>query len=382
MATLTDRGFSLYAGGPFHGLVRRLHLVTSTGEPRIAWIVAIAWVPLMVGSLLRIALGSRANPMVLDLSVHARFLVGLPLLLVSTRLLDAQTRGAVRVVYGAELADPGEVDKVLARAVKLRDNAWVELALALVALTLGQLGIWGVLGPTGIVHGMERHTEWTFARVWYGTISFPLLQFLSLRWLWRWVIWTVVLVRMSRLPLAAIASHPDHAAGLSCFAWPIAGYLWYVAALSSVLSGAWASQLIAHRITVPSLGPTIAMLVVAAAIVGYGPLLVFTPQLYAVKRRDLAKNTLLGFDYMRRFNVKWLPSPRDDELLGTPDIQSLNDLGASFQVVLLTRLTVFDIRRMKNLVLAVVLPLLPLIATTVPLQSVIRKLAGVLLPGV
>ena len=382
MATLTDRGFSLYAGGPFHSLFRRLHLLTSAGEPRITWVVGIAWLPLMVGSLLRIALGFRANPMVLDLSIHARFLVALPLLLVSTRLLDAQTRGVVRVLYGAELADPGEVDKVLASAVKLRDNGWVELALAVVALTLGQLGLWGVLGPTGVVHGMERHTEWTFARVWYGTLSFPLLQFLSLRWFWRWVIWTVVLVRMSRLPLAAIASHPDHAAGLSCFAWPVAGYLWYVAALSSVLSGAWASQLIDHRITVPSLGPTVATLIVVTAIVGYGPLLVFTPMLYAVKRNDLAKNMLLGYDYIRRFNVKWLPSPRDEQLLGTPDIQSLNDLGSAFQVVLLTRLTVFDIPRMRNLVIAVVLPMLPLVATIVPLQSVIRRLASAILPGV
>jgi hypothetical protein len=382
MATLTDRGFSLYAGGPFYSLFRRLHLLTSTGAPRIGWIVGIAWVPIVLGSLLRIAFGRGANPIVLDISVHARFLVALPLLLVSTRLLDAQTRGVVKVLDSAELADAGKVEGVLRRAEALRDNAWVELGLALASLALGQLGLWGVLGPTGVVHGMERYTEWSIARVWYGTIAFPLWQFLSLRWWWRWVIWNVVLVRLSRLPLAATASHPDHAAGLSCFAWPLTGFAWYIAAFSSVLSGAWASQLIDQRITVPSLGPTVGILIVGAVILGYAPLLVFTPQLYAVKRRDLARNTLLGFDYMRRFDAKWLPAPRNDQLLGSPDIQSLNDLGNAFQVVLTTRLTVFDVRRMQSIAIAVLLPLVPLFATVVPLESVAKKLASAILPGV
>jgi hypothetical protein len=381
MAALTDRGFSLFGGGPFHALIRRFHLLRPSGALRISWIVVIAWIPIMLGSVLRIALGYPVNPIALDISVHARFLVALPLLLMSTQLLEAQTRGVVLVLYGGELADPGTLDEILGRAAKLRSNGWVELVLALGALTIGQLGLWGVLGPTGIVHGIERHIEWTLGRIWYGTIAFPLFTFLWLRWMWRWVIWIYVLVRLSRVPLAAIATHPDHAAGLSCLAWPVAGYCWFIAAFSSVLSGAWATQLIEHRTTVPSLGPTALVLIVGAIIVGYGPLLVFTPQLYAVKRRDLAKNTLLGFDYMRRFDAKWLAPPRDEQLLGSPDIQSLNDMGSAFQVVLTTRLTVFDLMRMKNIVIAVVLPLLPLVATVVSLESVIKHVASAVLPG-
>jgi hypothetical protein len=69
-------------------------------------------------------------------------------------------------------------------------------------------------------------------------------------------------------------------------------------------------------------------------------------------------------------------------LLGSADIQSLNDLGASFQVVLTMRLTVFDIRHMKYLVIAVILPLVPLLATFVPIESVLKKVASAMLPGV
>lgn len=382
MATLADRRFSLFGGGPFHGVTRRLHLVDATGKPRIAWIVAVAWVPLAVGGLLRLVRGLPLGPLFTDLSVHARFLVALPLLLLSTQLLEKQCGGTIATAYAARLADPAGLDGIIGRAEKLRDNGWVELGLALGALTIGQLGQWGVgAGPTGLFHGISRHPDWSVMRVWYGTVSFPLWQFLSARWIWRWIIWSYVLVRVSRLPLAATAAHPDHAAGLGCFAWPLAGYLWYVGAFASVFAGAAATQIINGEIAVSGVAPIAAILVVVAILVGYGPLLPFTPKLYAAKRSDLAKYTLLGFEYMRAFDGKWLGAPREEKLLGTPDIQSLNDLGSAFQMVLTTRLTVFAPARMKMVVVAVALPMLPLLVTIIPLKTVMPRLASVMLGG-
>lgn len=380
MDTLTDRAFTMFGGGPFHAWLRRFHLIKPSGSLRIWWLVCVAWLPLVLGATLRMAFGIPPSPIVLDISVHVRILVALPLLLWSTQLLEAQSRGAVRMLYDGELAEPAKLDPIFEGAARLRNSSWIELGIALAALGIGQLGLWGVVGPTGVFHGVERHTEWSFARVWYGTISLPLFQFLALRWMFRWIVWSYVLVRLSRLPLAATASHPDRAAGLSCLAWPVVGYDWYVAAFSAVLSGAWATQLIDHRITVPALWPTVTILVIVAIIIGYTPLLVFTPQLYAVKRNDLFKNMMLGLTYTRAFNAKWLAGRSDESPLGTSDIQSLNDLGGAFQVVAQTRVTVFSLASMKGIVIAVVLPLLPLIATVVPLESVVKKLMSGLIP--
>jgi hypothetical protein len=380
MATLSERPFTMFGGGPFLAWLRRLHHVTPSGTLRISWFVCVAWLPLVLGAALRMLFGRPPSPIVLDISVHVRVLVALPLLLWSTQLLEAQSRGAVRMLYDGELAEPAKLDPIFDAAARLRNNGWIELAIGLVALAIGQLGLWGVLGPTGVFHGVEHHTEWSFARVWYGTISLPLFQFLSLRWMYRWAVWSYVLLRLSRLPLAATASHPDHAAGLSCLAWPVVGYDWYVAAFSAVLSGAWATQLIDHRVTVPHLWPTVTILVIGAIIVGYAPLLVFTPQLYAVKRQDLLKNMMFGLTYTREFDAKWLTGRPQESPLGVSDIQSLNDLGGAFQVVASTRVTVFSVASMKGVVIAVVLPLIPLIATVVPLESVVKKLMGGLIP--
>ncbi len=142
------------------------------------------------------------------------------------------------------------------RAEPMRDSTFVECVLAATALLGGQLVLWGVTGPTGLFHGIEQ-TRLSISQVWYAAIALPLLQFLALRWLWRWAIWTVILVRVSRLPLATIATHPDRAAGLRFLSGPRTGFAAFELAFGSMLAGAWGMQLLDGRVTVPSLLPTL-----------------------------------------------------------------------------------------------------------------------------
>ena len=66
-----------------------------------------------------------------------------------------------------------------------------------------------------------------------------------------------------------------------------------------------------------------------------GPLLVFSPQLAAAKRAGLREYGTLAQRYVREFDRKWLRggAPPDEPLVGSADIQSLADLGNSFEVV-------------------------------------------------
>jgi len=379
MVAVHPRVFSINEGGPFDHLIRKLHLLKPSGMVRVWWVVAVAWLPLMLGATLRMLVGLPLSPIVLDISVHARFLIAAPLLLFSLALLEPQCRGVIRMLYEGGFADPVALDPIVDRGERLRGSAAVELSLAAVALVVGQLGLWGVLAPTGLVAGIEAHREWSFARVWYGTVSEPLVQFLMLRWYWRWGVWTYMLVKISRLQLAATATHPDHAAGLSFFAWPVGGYSWFVTAIASVLAGAWGTQLLDGRLTVPSLGPTLLVFIVIALVIGYVPLFMFSPHIYRARRRDLAAHGLFALQYVRDFDARWIAGRPGESPLGTSDIQSLADVGNAFQVVLTTRLTVFHPLRIKNIVIAAVLPMLPLIATVVPLEKVVSKLGGALL---
>lgn len=374
------RSFSINQGGPFAGLIARLHLVQPSGLVRIWWIVGVSWVPMMLGTIVRLLVGAQPDPLILDISVHARLLAGLPLLLVASHLLEPQCRGAVHQLYVAKIAGPAEADAIIDRAEQLRDAVWVEVVVAAVALTLGQLALWGVTGPTGLVPG-HPHAIWSFSRVWYTTLALPLVQFLALRWLWRWVVWNYIVARLSRLPLATTATHPDYAAGLSFLSWPLGGFTWFVAADASVFAGAWGTQLLNHRATVPSLLPTMILLLVGAAIVGCGPLLLLSGHVYRARRRDLAAYGLFTLEYVRQFRAKWIEGHPSELLLGTPDIQSLNDLGSAFQVIVSTKVYVFSMARLKNIFLAVLIPMLPLTATLMPLESMIQRLTSAALGG-
>jgi hypothetical protein len=87
LGLLPDAGdFSLVLGGPLFQLLRRAHLTDDALKlvrQRIIVIALVAWVPLLVLSALegQVLGGSVAVPFLLDVEVHVRFLVALPLLI-------------------------------------------------------------------------------------------------------------------------------------------------------------------------------------------------------------------------------------------------------------------------------------------------------------
>jgi hypothetical protein len=361
-------------------LGRRLRLIEPTGKFHVWRIVAIAWLPLLLATLIRIVIGARPDPIFLDLSVHARFLVSLPLVVLSGRLLEAQCRGAVELLYIGNFADREALDRVISRAERFRDSVWVEGVLAATALLGGQLVLWGVVGPTGMFHGIE-HAQLSVSQLWYAGIALPLLQFLALRWLWRWAIWTFVLVRVSRLPLAVIATHPDRAAGLRFLSGPITGFAAFVLAFGSMLAGAWGTQLAAGRVTVPQVLPTLIAFLVISFLLACVPLLVFCPHVFRAQRRAVLLYNPFALSYVIRFHRKWIERQTGEEVLGTPDLHSMADLDGSFQIIQETRMFVFSVRKLSELWIAGILPMLPLVVTVVPVDAMVKRIGSMLFGG-
>ncbi len=368
--------------GPFNRFARHVHLADASGSLRAWRLAGIAWLPLLLDSAIRVVLGARIDPIVLDISVHARFLVALPLLVVAEHLLRTQCQAAVTLLHVGKVIETSELERMVQRASRLRDNIWVELSFVAVALTGGQLVLWGVTGPTGLFHGIEA-TESSFLRFWYGGLALPLLQFLALRWLWRWVIWTMMLVRLARLPLATIATHPDRAAGLRFLSAPVTAFATFELAFTTILAGAWGTQLIDGRITVPALFPTFIAFLVIVALFALSPLVPFTPHLYRAQRRSLLVYNPFALEYVRRFQAKWIErrSTTGEDVLGTPDIQSLADLDNAYQIIGETGMFVFNSRKLVELWLAAIVPMLPLVLTVVPVEQLVRRIASGLFGG-
>jgi hypothetical protein len=122
----------------------------------------------------------------------------------------------------------------------------------------------------------------------------------------------------------------------------------------------------------------VAAMVIFLLFVVFGPLLLFSPQLSRTKRRGLLEYGAFAEDYVRQFDTKWLRGarPESESLLGSGDIQSLADLANSFGVVRSMRVTPVSKEAVLQLTAAVLLPVAPLLLTTMPMEELLRKLLG------
>lgn len=374
--------FSITRGGPWYRLMRRMHLLTSRGDQRWRALVLFAWLPVTVVALIPLVLDDRVDPVLVDVSVHARFLVALPLIVLAERTLERRCRSSVRQLRAGRFASRANLDEILDRAERLRDGWVVELVLLVAAVVSGQAALWGWTTPAGLIAGVELGGAPSIARVWYASIALPMIQFLWLRWVWRWLIWIYVLARLSRQRLAMIAIHPDHTAGLAFLDEPTDAFALFVASLASVASAAWIEQLHAGHVTLSMLAPTFGTFLVLALVLAFGPLLLFSGHLYRTRRRDLPLHHELALTYARAFKHKWLQRPRTDEpVLGTPDLQSLNDLAGGFDTTDQTRLIPITPRPVVLVVSGAFVPMLPVLLTAMPLTDVVTHLGKSLLGG-
>ena len=77
--------------------------------------------------------------------------------------------------------------------------------------------------------------------------------------------------------------------------------------------------------------------------------------------------------YNRAFHEKWIEgkAPEGEPLLGSADIQSLADLGNSFEFIRGTKVVPFSVRVMLQLAVVTLLPALPLVLLVVPIEKIL-----------
>jgi hypothetical protein len=148
----------------------------------------------------------------------------------------------------------------------------------------------------------------------------------------------------------------------------------------TLLTGSLANRIFYQGQNLLSFKANIAMFVIFFLVVILAPLLVFSPQILAAKRRGLAEYGTLAATYVTTFEEKWLSGgvreskSQSEELLGSADIQSLADLGNSFAFVRDMRPAPFSLQDVARLADATVAPVVPLLLTIMPLDELLSKL--------
>jgi hypothetical protein len=372
-----QRSFS-FVHGPFVDVGRRLHLTRPDQTPRAWALVAIAWCPLAVSALISVSLGHEPDRLLRDVSLHARLLVALPLLILGDRLLAKRCRMGIERLY--DIADPAALDPIIARAARMRDIRSSLVVMALVALGIGQLTLWR-LGGAGLITASDGAYEVSFARLWYTLVALPMVNLLLLHWLWQWLIWSYIVVKVSRLKLDLVATHPDGAGGIAFLTQPINPFACSLAAVMTVLASSWANQILLGTETLQEFIPGFVVMLLLAVAIAVGPFLAYLPVLGELRVNQALRYSDLALQYTQGFHAKWIESgrPSTGDLLGTSDIQSLNDLIGAYGSLVTTRLVPVDKGKLLVLAGALVLPVLPLTLVTMSIDEILMRLGKMLL---
>src|SRR5262245_39940705 len=354
--------FSLVLGGPLFQLLRKIHLEGSAKEllhRRIIASILLTWLPLLILSRFGSLVGSAARISFLhDIEVHARFLVALPVLIGAELLVHSRIRLTLRrfVEWRIVLSDDMPLFlKAIESAVKIRNSVLVELTLLAIVYTFG-LWAWTGRAAFGVATWYAfSGGRWnlTPAGYWYVFVSLPVFQFVLLRWYMRLLIWFRLLWQINRIELNLAPTHPDRCGGLSFVGKSSYAYAPILFAQGAILAGIVADRVLYRGESLQSFKFQIAGFIVFFVVVVLGPLLMFTPRMARVRRQGLENYGLLAQRYVESFDQKWIrrESPCE-ELLGTGDVQSLADLGNSYDLVREMRVIPFGVQDISRLAVA------------------------------
>ncbi len=378
--------FSLIRGGPWYQLQLWLRLLRpdslQVGKRAVLYAL-LAWAPLAVFTMMRgTAFGVAGGVSFFqDIAVHVRFLVALPLIIISEAPIDRYTGAVVSHLQQAGIVGPSaqsQLDRAVQSTARLRDS-WV-VAIVLIALAI--LGGW-----SRVTHTPSQLSTWfepsgggqaslSPAGYWLGFVATPLFVSVLARSLWRFGMWSRFLFLLSRTRLELSPAHPDRMGGLGGLQIGQQPFAMIFLVVGATVSATIANQVLYNGAQILDFKILAASLIVCAAAFYLAPLLVFTPQLIRCKRMGVLEYEHLSGEYTRGFDQKWLRTggKSSEPLLGTSDIQSLADIGNAFERVETMRSVPFSPKGVLVPVLAVGAPLLPLALLVMPLEDLLQLL--------
>jgi hypothetical protein len=315
-----------------------------------------------------------------DIEAHVRFLVALPLLILTETLVRQRIREVARNFVERKVVIPEELPKfysALNFGARIHNSLVTEIVLLVFVFT-GGAWVWRHQIATDVASWYASyqggHVQLTMAGYWLAFVSVPVFQFILLRWYLQFLIYFWFLFRVSRLKLYLPALHPDRPAGLAFVAQSTVAFAPLLFAQSAVFAAQIADRILYNGESLFASEMTIVGLVVFPVAAVLAPLLSFTVQLIRAKRQGIEKYGAFASSYVMDFSEKWLEGRANDEAaLASGDIQSLADLGNSFTVARAMRPVPIGIDDIVLLLVVTIIPLVPLLLTIMPVDKLFEQ---------
>jgi hypothetical protein len=239
-----------------------------------------------------------------------------------------------------------------------------------------------------VVHSLREHLPvWqrdtstalglSAAGLWHGFVSLPLLLTLLLGWVWRLLLWWRFLLVMSNLDLRMIATHPDQCGGLQFLSTSIRGFRLLALALAAVVAGGQIQLVLRTGKPFPDYKNGAIAVVVVIVLLAVGPLMVFMRKIRSTKASGIFRYGTLGRDVGAEFEQKWLDqvSKPDLSVLQAEDFSAMTDLNSVVENVYNMKDMPFSVKHLQNIIVAALIPFIPVALMTMPLKEILLALA-------
>ena len=187
-------------------------------------LVGLTWVPLAVLAFLGgVGKGAGGENFFKDIAAYMQLILGLPLFVIAERIVSVHTREAARqfVSTGAiRHRDAPRLARFHTTIERFRKSITADLVCVAIAYFLSVMTIlpliddekrtWHAYISEGGIHEVLSAAGW-----WELLVALPLLNYWWLRWIWKIILWSWYLFRLSRFHLRLVASHPDRTGGIA-----------------------------------------------------------------------------------------------------------------------------------------------------------------------
>lgn len=333
-------------------------------------VVLIGWLPLAVFSLLW-------GDEFLDIGTHVRFLITVPLFIVTYPILIRKLNWALTHIQRAKLVKEEDLHK-LDQLIESQDRLTNSMKIRMLILILSFLTVFLVyyfFEETRLDwRSLDRPAGW-----WYHFISQPLLYYVFISFILRVLEWWQMLFKFSRFKLKIQAANGDRVGGLGFLSTVLNAFIFPAFAFSATIAAGAATLIIQGKLTLAGLQTTFISYCVFIITALIAPLFFFFPKLIKAREKCIHKYGVLVSAQLKDFDKKWL---RENELisdkLNVSDFSAVTDYGSEVGRVHDMKLHPLKLVDLLLLAIFVALPFLPVYSLEMPWKDIFKKLLEVI----
>jgi hypothetical protein len=382
-----------FVDGPSQKVLRKLKLGSGSDSSivkKIIFFIIISWLPLLILSLIE---STAINPSIkisflLDFVIYIRVFAVIPLLFAAERILRLIIFKSLSHFIESGIVAGNNIEEYqvnLKYFGKHTDSGIINFIIIVIAYAIviwGWSNIWKYYDMTSSL------TSWQFSQnmkgqlslsgYWYAFITIPIYLFFFSKLLWKFLLWAIILFKISKMHLNLFPTDPDRSGGLGFIGhnqvfFGILGFI-----QSSIFSAEIANKVLYSDMVIEDFKFIILGYVLLFTFILIFPMFFFVRKLSLTKLGGILDYGVASHKYVSGFHDKWVNgnNPEGEKLLGSADIQSLADLSNSYGIVKTMIPVPIDLRKVITLILIISVPFSPLILFVIPFNELFKALAN------